>query len=382
MIGPFARKESGALDKPGAIAPGGVVGILGGGQLGRMLAMATAKLGLKAHVYAPEADCPAAEAAHAFTRGSDDYHRGLAHFAKECDVVTLEFENVPVAALDLASRSTPVRPGRRALDVAQDRINEKSFLREIGAPVTDFRTVDGITDISDGLMAFGGSGMLKTRRFGYDGRGQARIEARGPDEVEPKARAAFAEIGRAPAILEAIVAFRREISVIVARGLDGATAAYDPSENTHENGVLRRSMVATGAIEAETAARAQAIATTIVEKLDYVGVMGVEMFEMPGGALLVNEIAPRVHNTGHWTLEACAVSQFEQHIRAVCGWPLGGPARHSDAVMTNLLGREAADWAEIAANPDLSLHLYGKAEAREGRKMGHVTRLLRPSWAR
>lgn len=391
MISAFGRKGRAAAaaeapatrqDPNAAVPPGGVIGILGGGQLGRMLAIAAAKLGLKTHVYAPEAGGPAADVAAAFTQGSADYERGLADFARACHVVTLEFENVPAAALDIAAQAAPVRPGRRALETAQDRIVEKTFLSEIGAPVTGFRAIDSVADIEAGLMAFGGSAILKTRRFGYDGRGQARIAAASPDEIAASARAAYAEIGEAPAILEAVAAFRREISVIVARGTDGATAAYDPSENTHENGILRRSIVATGAISEETAARAQAIASEIVERLDYVGVMGVEMFEMPGGALLVNEVAPRVHNTGHWTLEACAVSQFEQHIRAVAGWPLGGTTRHSDAAMTNLIGEEALDWAELAANPDLAVHLYGKDEARPGRKMGHVTRLLRPSWTR
>ncbi|MCI4663975.1 MAG: 5-(carboxyamino)imidazole ribonucleotide synthase [Neomegalonema sp.] len=360
------------------VRPGGVVGILGGGQLGRMLAVAAAKLGLKTHIYAPDADCPASEVATKFTRGSDDYHRGLSAFAEECDVVTLEFENVPVASADLVSRSTPMRPSRLALETAQDRVVEKDFLCGIGVQTAAYAAVDGISDIAKALQELGGGAILKTRRMGYDGRGQARLSASSAQEAEEKARAAYAQIGRAPAILEALVPFRREISVIVARGVGGEIVCYDPSENLHEAGILRRSMVVSGAIDATVAAKAHEIARSIVSALAYVGVMGVELFELENGELLVNEVAPRVHNTGHWTIEACPVSQFEQHIRAVCGWPLGGAQRHSDVAMTNLIGQEAAEWASIAADPELSLHLYGKAEIRDGRKMGHVTRLLLP----
>ncbi|MEM9724000.1 MAG: 5-(carboxyamino)imidazole ribonucleotide synthase [Pseudomonadota bacterium] len=363
--------------KPVAAAPGGVVGVLGGGQLGRMLALAAARLGLKTHVYATDATDPAIQVADRATRGSEDYHRGLSAFAKDCDVVTLEFENVPLSALDTAAQLAPVRPGRRALEVSQDRIAEKQWLRSVGVETTEFVAVEGLADLREAVIALGGSGFLKTRRMGYDGKGQARIRCSGPEEADAAARAAFETIGRRPAILEAAAAFTREISVIVARGVDGEIAAYDPAENEHRDGVLFRSTV-DGRIPAEIADRAQAIAARIVDKLDYVGVMGVEFFEMPQGRLLVNEIAPRVHNSGHWTLEACTVSQFEQHIRAVCGWPLGAPTRHSDAVMTNLIGDDVLDWRSLAANPGAAIHLYGKTAPRPGRKMGHVTRLLGP----
>ena len=361
-----------------AVAPGGVVGVLGAGQLGRMLAMAAAQLGLRTHVYATEEDEPANQVADRVTRGSPDYRQALTAFAESCDVVTLEFENVPVEALDMVARNAPTRPGRRALEVSQDRFDEKSWLRSIAVETTDFHAVDTAEDLQAALTAFGGVGFLKTRRLGYDGKGQVRLRCAEPAEIAKAAREAFEAIGRRPAILEAPAGFRREISVIVARGVAGEIAAYDPAENEHRDGILFRSTV-DGRVSTEAAARAQSIAARIVEGLGYVGVMGVEFFEMPDGRLLVNEIAPRVHNSGHWTLEACMVSQFEQHIRAVCGWPLGSPARHSDAEMTNLIGQEAEDWATLAAQSGVALHLYGKAAARPGRKMGHATRLLGPN---
>lgn len=357
--------------------PGGVVGVIGGGQLGRMLAIAASRLGLKTHIYAPGATPPAAAVASRLTKGSDDYQRGVADFAKSCDVVTYEFENVPIAAVTEAARHAPLRPGTRALEVSQDRLSEKTWLRSVGVETAEFREISDPADLKDAVIAFGGSCFLKTRRFGYDGKGQARIACGGPDDAEREGRKAFDALQGRPAILEASAGFVREISVIAARGVDGEIAAYDPAENEHRDGVLHRSVVS-DRIAPETARRAQEIAAKILDELDYVGVLGVEFFEMPKGRLLVNEIAPRVHNSGHWTLEACVISQFEQHIRAVCGWPLGSPRRHSDAVMTNLLGDDAADWRALAAKGDVALHLYDKGEPRPGRKMGHVTRLLRP----
>lgn len=359
------------------VAPGGVVGVLGAGQLGRMLALAAARLGLKTHVYSTDSGDPAVQVADRVTRGAPDYYRGLTAFAKECDVVTLEFENVPPAALDNAGRFAPVRPNRRALEVSQDRVEEKSWLQSIGVETTQFRVIEGLEDLRRGLIDIGGGGYLKTRRLGYDGKGQTRIASSNPQQIGEAARAAFETIGRQPAILEAPVAFDRELSVIVARGVGGEIAAYDPAENEHKGGVLARSTV-DGRIPEDIAEKAKEIASRIVAELDYVGVMGVEFFEMFNGRLLVNEIAPRVHNSGHWTLEACVVSQFEQHIRAVCGWPLGSPERHSDAEMTNLIGADVEAWERLAAEPGAALHLYGKSEARPGRKMGHVTRLLGP----
>lgn len=349
------------------VGPGGVVGILGGGQLGQMLAMAAARIGLRARVYAPEADPPAGHVAPTTCAAWDDA-AALEAFARAVDVVTLEFENVPARTLALLAPHVRVAPGAGALETAQDRLAEKTFLAGLDLAVAPYAAVDDAPSLAAALATIGAPAILKTRRLGYDGKGQVRLD--GPQE----APAALAALAGAPAILERVVTFDREISVIVARGADGAMATYDPAENRHEGGVLRRSVVPAG-IDAETATRAQAIARRIAGALDYIGVMGVEMFHAEGGALIVNEIAPRVHNTGHWTMEACAVDQFEQHLRAVCGWPLGDPVRHADATMDNLLGDEARDWRWLASAPGAALHLYGKGEPRPGRKMGHVTRL-------
>ena len=352
-----------------AVAPGGALGVLGGGQLGRMLAIAAARLGLKVHIFAPPGDNPAFEVAADHTAASYEDAGALSAFAQSCDVVTLEFENLPVSALNACSAWAPVRPGPKALSVAQDRVKEKRFLRDSGIETVEFWEVPDITELEAALRRAPGGGILKTRRFGYDGKGQVRLK-----DVSEIADA-WAQLHGAPAILEAFAPFVREVSIIVARGLDGEIACFDPAENRHEQGVLRISRTP-GDISDATALKAAEIAQRIVGALEYVGVMGVEFFELEGGALLVNELAPRVHNSGHWTLEACAIDQFEQHVRAVCGWPLGDPSRHSAAEMTNLLGDEAHSWRALAADPGAALHLYGKAEARPGRKMGHVTRLL------
>ncbi len=353
---------------PAPLAPGSTIGVLGGGQLGRMLAMAAARLGLKTHIYSPETDCPAAQVADAATFADYDDEDALAAFAAAVDVVTYEFENVPDATAALLAEDVPVRPGANALAVAQDRLEEKTFLRSLGIATAPFADVQNIDGLKAALAEIGCPSILKTRRFGYDGKGQVRINT--PDA----AQAAWDAINAQPAILEGFVDFEAEISVIVARGLDGTVAAYDPARNAHENHILATSTVPSGypdAVEAE----ARTIAERVVAALEYVGVMGVEMFVSPNGALVVNEFAPRVHNSGHWTIEACVVSQFEQHMRAVAGWPLGAPTRHANAEMTNLIGDEANDWQALAAEPGAGLHLYGKGDARPGRKMGHVTRL-------
>jgi 5-(carboxyamino)imidazole ribonucleotide synthase len=346
---------------PEPLPPGSRIGILGGGQLGRMLALAAARLGMRSHVFEPAADpCAADVAAH--TRA--DYADGAAlrRFAASVDVVTYEFENVPVAAIDAIAGLVPVRPGRPALEVAQDRLAEKEFLRGIGLPTAPWARVDGPGDLPAALAAIGAPALLKTRRLGYDGKGQARLD--GAD-----AAAAWAAVGGAPSILEGFVRFEREVSVIAARGLDGAVAAFDPGENVHQGGILRTTTVP-ARVSPAFARDAVLAAGRILNALDYVGVIGVELF-VTGAGLVVNEFAPRVHNSGHWTMNACLIDQFEQHVRAICGWPLGDGARHSDAVMTNLIGDEAAGiWPADAA-----VHLYGKGEARPGRKMGHVTRI-------
>ncbi len=345
------------------LPPGSRIGILGGGQLGRMLALAAARLGMRCHVFEPGPDPCAAQVTERTTRADWTDAAALGAFAAEVDVVTFEFENVPLAAVDALGR-VPLHPGRRSLEVAQDRADEKAFLRGIGLATAPYAAVASIGELKDALSRIGTPAILKSRRLGYDGKGQARI-------AEPKgAAAAWAAVGQVPSVLEAVVAFSREISVIGARGLDGAVACYDPGENLHRDGILHTTTVP-ARVPPAVAQDAVLIAGRILGALDYVGVLGVEMFVTAEG-LVVNEIAPRVHNSGHWTLDACLVSQFEQHVRAICGWPLGDGARHSDAAMQNLLGTEAAP---AAALRDAALHLYGKGEARPGRKMGHLTRI-------
>lgn len=354
-----------------ALPPGSTIGILGGGQLGRMLAIAAARLGLKTHIYEPAANPPAGDVAAAVTTAAYDDAGALARFADAVDVVTFEFENVPARAAEILAARAPVRPNPRALEISQDRVAEKGFLESIGIPVAPWRPVGDLKALKAAVAEIGTPAILKTRRLGYDGKGQIRLA----DAC--RAEAAWDGIGRAPSVLERFVPFRREISVIGARGLGGEVVCYDPGENVHRDGILRTTTVPaeiTGSVKAD----AVLIAGRILNALDHVGVMGVELFQGPDGGLLVNEIAPRVHNSGHWTIEACVIDQFQQHIRAVAGWPLGDGSRHSDAVMTNLIGEDAADWRELAASGG-GLHLYGKAEIRPGRKMGHVTRLTGPA---
>ena len=350
------------------LVPGQTVGILGGGQLGRMLAVAASRLGLHAHVFEPAPGAPAAEVAARCVTAPYDDHAALADFARSVDVVTYEFENVPTAALDAIEAIRPIRPGRRALSVSQDRLTEKTFLRDLGLATAPFAAIDGPGDLESALADIGAPAILKTRRLGYDGKGQARIaDAAGAGP----ARDAMAG---APAILEGFVRFEREVSVIGARGLDGSVACYDPGENLHEDGILRRTTVP-ATLSAAERTDAVLLAARIMTALDYVGVLGVELFVTAGG-LVVNEIAPRVHNSGHWTQNGCAIDQFEQHVRAIAGWPLGDGSRHSDVVMENLIGSDVERVTEIARDGG-ALHLYGKAEVKPGRKMGHVNRIQR-----
>jgi 5-(carboxyamino)imidazole ribonucleotide synthase len=357
-----------------ALPPGSTIGIVGGGQLGRMLALAAAPLGFRCHVLSPEAESPAFDVAAAATVAEYDDDAALAAFARAVDVVTYEFENIPVATVERLARNVPVRPGVAPLAVSQDRVSEKSFLNGLGIATAGFAAVDDRPSLDRALATLGLPAVLKTRRLGYDGKGQAVI--RWADE----AGAALAAMRGAPSVLERFVSFSREISVIAVRALDGTVAAYDPAENVHRGGILHTSTLP-ARVRPETAAAARRIATSILQALAYVGVIGVEFFvvgEGEGETLLVNEIAPRVHNSGHWTQDACAVSQFENHIRAVAGWPLGPTGRHADVVMTNLIGADVEAWARLAAEPGARLHLYGKRAARPGRKMGHVNRLGAP----
>jgi 5-(carboxyamino)imidazole ribonucleotide synthase len=355
---------------PDALPPGSMIGIMGGGQLGRMLAMAASRLGLKTHIYSDEGNPPAFDVAAVRTTGHYTDEGAIEAFARTVDVVTCEFENVPAEALQAAGRAAPVYPPPFSFAVAQDRLTEKTFLRELGIPVAPFAPVATASELESALKQVKLPAILKTRRLGYDGKGQALVRS------DADARDALAQLQDAPALLEGLVAFARELSVLVVRGLDGEKHYYDVVENVHEHGILATSRVP-ARIPAGVAFEARTIAGNVAEALKHVGVLAVEMFHCDGvaPALLVNEFAPRVHNSGHWTLDACLTSQFENHVRAICGWPLGETARHSDALMTNLIGGDIERWRELAAEEGVALHLYGKAEARAGRKMGHATRL-------
>jgi 5-(carboxyamino)imidazole ribonucleotide synthase len=325
-------------------------------------------------VYCPERDAPAVQVASRSTIAAYDDTASLTAFGRSVDVITCEFENIPAASLQLLGQLAPVRPGAGILAIAQDRHLEKEFARSCGAGTATWRTIDAESDIAPaladlGVPAKGVPAILKSRRLGYDGKGQARIA----DQDE--AAAAFRRFGAVPCIVESLVPFQLEISVIVARGQDGAMAVYDPVENRHANHILARTVVP-AQIGGATAKTAQGIATTMAERLGLIGLLAVEMFVTAEGGVLVNEIAPRPHNSGHWSIEAAATSQFEQLVRAICGLPLGSTARLADAVMDNLLSDDAARWLDVLRDPSAKLHLYGKTETRPGRKMGHVTKLF------
>ena len=352
------------------LPPGASVGILGGGQLGRMLALAAARLGYKCHIYAPDAEPPAGQVAAAVTTAAYSDEAALAKFAAAVDVITYEFENVPAETAAFLAERVAVRPGEKALDIAQDRLKEKLFARDRGVETAPFAPVDTLEDLQAGLNDVGLPAVLKTRRFGYDGKGQVRIDAAG------EAEAAFGALAGAPAILEGFVEFEMELSIVAARGTDGMAACYCPVQNEHRDHILHRTIVP-APVGDDVFAAAETIAGRFLDGLDYVGVLAIELFLKPDGRLLVNEMAPRVHNSGHWTIDAATTSQFEQHIRAICGLPLGDPSALGEAEMINLIGDDAEAWAALLAEPGTHLHLYGKTESRPGRKMGHVTRLKR-----
>lgn len=353
---------------PSPLPPGSTVGILGGGQLGRMLAQAAARMGYRAHIFAPPGDAPATDVAASATRAAYDDAAALDAFAAAVDAVTVEFENVPADSLDRLAETVPVRPDGQVLRVAQDRLAEKSAAEASGIDVADYVPVAGGALLADVFDRFGGPAILKTTRLGYDGKGQWRLD--GPADVA----AAAAGLGRAVGILERVVPFDAEISVLVARDAAGHMSYFPIAQNRHENGILRTTTVPADIAEA-AADRAVQIALTMTEALAVVGLLAVEMFVTADDGVLINEIAPRPHNSGHWTLDACAADQFEQTIRAVAGLPLVPPMPLCGAEMTNLIGAEAEDWARLFAEPGTIVHLYGKGEARPGRKMGHVTRL-------
>lgn len=352
-----------------ALPPGSTLGILGGGQLGRMLSQAASRLGFDVVILDPEENSPAGRVSRGQIVAPYDDPNALDVMGRVCDAVTFEFENVPAASVDrIRAGGARVAPGPLALAVAQDRLDEKTFLNGVRATTVAFHAVSTIEDLHAGLDRLGMPALLKTRREGYDGKGQVWIKStRGAAE-------AWDALGGRPCILEARADFVRELSIIAARGPDGSVAIYPLGENRHAGGVLRTT-VAPAAVDARTDKAARRIARAVLNGLDYVGVVGIELFDLGEGRLLVNEIAPRVHNTGHWTQDGCACDQFEQHVRAVMGWPLGPTLPHSRVEMTNLLGDEVDRWAALSGKADLRIHLYGKSPARPGRKMGHLNRV-------
>jgi 5-(carboxyamino)imidazole ribonucleotide synthase len=356
------------LARPEMLAPGATIGILGGGQLGRMIALAAARLGYRCHVFANEPDSPAEQVCGAATIADFTDREALERFARAIEIATIEFENIPAESVRLVSALKPVLPQPGTLEIAQDRLREKDFLRSIGIETAAYREISDPAALVRAMRDLGYPAVLKTVRMGYDGKGQVTLT---PDI---SAEEAWRQMGSEVGILEGFVDFACEISVIVARGGNGAWATYPPVENQHVNHILDTT-IAPARITAETAMRAEAIARHVAEKLDLIGVLAVEMFVTQGGDLLVNEIAPRPHNSGHWTIDACVTSQFEQLVRALCGLPLGSVDHHSDAVMKNLLGGDVEKWREAFNDPLAKLHLYGKSEIQPGRKMGHVTRL-------
>lgn len=347
---------------------GSTIGILGGGQLGRMLSVAASRLGYRCHIYEP-GPAPAGDVAHSVTTAPYEDEAALRAFAAGVDVITYEFENVPTSALDLLESLKPIRPNRRALAISQDRISEKGFLNNLGLQTAPWAAVNSESDLRAAVEQIGLPAILKTTRLGYDGKGQVRLDS------EADIPAAWTSMNDAGCVLEGFVAFDREVSVIAARGLDGSVACFDPGENVHLEGILRTTSVP-ARLNAGQRADAVLIAARILNALDYVGVMGVELFVTPRG-LLVNEIAPRVHNSGHWTQQGCTVDQFEQHIRAVAGLPLGDGNRFADIVMENLIGDDVLRVPELLKTRDTAVHLYGKGAPRPGRKMGHVNRVIR-----
>ena len=347
---------------------GATIGILGGGQLGRMLSVAASRLGFKTHIFEPGANPPAAHVADRVTTADYDDAEALNAFARSVDVITYEFENIPTSALDILENIRPIHPNREALRVSQDRITEKDFLANLGLTPSPYAAVDTLADLEHAVSEIGLPSILKTRRFGYDGKGQARINS------AADLGQAIADMAGQPAVLEGFVNFTHEVSVIGARSENGDVSCFDPGENIHRGGILHTTTVPARLSKAQRM-DAVLMAGRILNALDYVGVMGLELFVTPKG-LIVNEIAPRVHNSGHWTQNGCAVDQFEQHIRAVAGWPLGDGSRHSDVVMENLIGADMDRVPDLAKDPSVSLHLYGKAEVKAGRKMGHFNKII------
>jgi 5-(carboxyamino)imidazole ribonucleotide synthase len=356
------------------LKPGDTIGIVGGGQLGRMLAMAAARLGLRCQVFSPDPDSPAFDVVLNATCAEYADVEALELFANDVDVITYEFENVPAASAMILAARRPVLPDRKILETTQDRLAEKDFVTRLGIGTADYADISSAAALRTAISRIGLPAVLKTRRFGYDGKGQAIIrDGDDPDVV-------WENLATKSAILEAFIPFEREISVIAARSASGRVECFDVTENEHSDHILKISR-APAAISDALAARARDIAERIAHALNYVGVLAVEMFVVPGEGgprVLVNEIAPRVHNSGHWTLDGASISQFEQHIRAIAGWPLGNPVRHGPVTMTNLIGDDIKDYEQWLTVPGATVHLYGKGPPRPGRKMGHVTQVAPP----
>ncbi len=360
------------MSAPPLLPPGSTIGIIGGGQLGRMTALAAASLGYRCHIYCPEQDSPAAQVAAAATVGAYTDAERLESFGHNVDVVTFEFENIPADSVRLLAALVPVRPSWKVLEVAQDRIHEKRFFNDNGIATAPWRAVNSAAELARALDEIGRPAVLKTTRLGYDGKGQVKIDAATDPQAAWAAMAGNAE--NPQGVVEGFVDFLGEISVVGARGLDGGWAAFDPAWNVHTHHILDTTTVP-APVSPALLAEAEAIARRSADQLELVGLLAVEMFVTKDGRILANEMAPRPHNSGHWTMDACITDQFEQFVRAVCGLPLGSPRRHSDAVMKNLIGADIDQWPDILRDPEARLHLYGKAETRAGRKMGHVTRL-------
>ncbi|MGD1878347.1 MAG: 5-(carboxyamino)imidazole ribonucleotide synthase [Kiloniellaceae bacterium] len=361
-------------DLSGPLAPGATIGILGSGQLGRMAALAAARLGYRCHVYGPEEGAPANQVSDAATVAAYDDIAALTRFAKAVDAVTFEFENIPLATVEVLEKLAPLRPSAAVLSICQHRLREKEFCNGVSVPTTDYRAAEDVDSLRRAVEAIGRPCILKSAELGYDGKGQVRITAE--TDLEEAWAAMRGHAAQATGIVEAIVPFRVEISVIVARSADGSIGTYVPVENRHKNHILDET-IAPANLPAELSDRAEAIARHLAKEMGLIGLLAVEMFVTHDNKVLVNEMAPRPHNSGHWTIDACVTSQFEQFIRAVAGLPLGSTERLCDAVMKNLLGNEVDDWLKILGDPGNKLHLYGKATAKPGRKMGHVTRLIR-----
>jgi 5-(carboxyamino)imidazole ribonucleotide synthase len=352
------------------LPPGSTIGIVGGGQLGRMLAVAAAQLGYKCHVYAPDEAPPAAEVSAFFTRGAFDDQQALARFGGEVDVATYEFENIAAGPLSALADKAPLHPPRGALEIAQDRLSEKDFVARLGGRPAPYAAVSSRGELEAALGKIGAPAILKTRRFGYDGKGQARIMA--PADAD----AAWHAVKGAPSVLEGFVRFEAEFSILLCRSLSGEIAVWDAPENVHANGILDHSSVPAAPARRPAIAEAEALARKVADALDYVGMLTLEFFATADGAVF-NEMAPRVHNSGHWTIEGALTSQFENHIRAICGLPLGATDLVvPEVTMQNLIGADVESWKDILSDPAAHLHLYGKDGARPGRKMGHVTRLI------